>query len=376
MTIPDLGRIGFSEEQASLLDVATAFCRERSPIAKVRALMAGEAGHDPAVWTAVAELGWLGIAIPEVFGGVGLGLAEVTPVMEQMGRTLLTLPFASTTLAAQAILVGGTEAQKQGWLPRLASGTIATLALMEAEGDWALEAVRCRAEDAGAGALALSGRKVLVCDAAAAEAIIVSVLHQGRPALVLVETASLPAGALRREVVIDETRRAFALDLNGATAHRDALLDPERAAATLAHLHLAANLLAAAEMCGGTQAVIDYTLDYVRTRRQFGQPIGAYQAVKHPLVEAYLAYEQARSHLYAAAHCFGEQGTGEIATRMAKVAAEGAFAFAADRAIQFHGGFGFTYDCDAQLYRRRGIWHTAHHGDALYHKKKLAALLL
>jgi acyl-CoA dehydrogenase len=197
-----------------------------------------------------------------------------------------------------------------------------------------------------------------------------------RPALALIETAALPAGALRRETIIDETRRACALTLDSVEIPAEHLLDPERATAALAHIHLAANLLAAAEMCGGTAAVIDYTLDYARTRKQFGQPIGAYQGVKHPLVDAYLDYEQARSHLYAAAHCFAEQGTGEIATRMAKAAADGAFAFAADRAIQFHGGFGFTYDCDAQLYRRRAIWHASQWGDAGYHRKKLAELLL
>jgi alkylation response protein AidB-like acyl-CoA dehydrogenase len=372
----DLGRIGFNEDQANLLEVATAFCREKSPIATVRRLIEDEIGHDPALWREIAALGWLGIAIPEDFGGVGLGLGEVVPVVEQMGRTLLAGPFVSTTLAAQAILAGGTEAQKQGWLPRLATGTIATLALTEAGGDWALENVLCAAEDEGGSTLKLSGEKFLVADAAAAEWIIASVLYRGRPALVLIETAALPAGALRREVIVDETRRAFALDLNGMKVPAASLLDPERAVGALAHIHLAANLLAAAEMCGGTQAVIDYTLDYARTRKQFGQLIGAYQAVKHPLVDAYVRYEQARSHLYAAAHCFGEQGTGEIATRMAKATADPVFAFASDRAIQFHGGFGFTYDCDAQLYRRRAIWHASQFGDAGYHKQKLAALLL
>jgi alkylation response protein AidB-like acyl-CoA dehydrogenase len=372
----DLGRIGFSEDQASLLEVATVFCREKSPIAEVRRLITDDLGHDPALWREIAALGWLGVAIPEAFGGAGLGLAEVVPLMEQMGRTLLAGPFASTTLATQAILTGGTEAQKQGWLPRLATGAIATLALVEAGGDWALANVACLAEDADEGELKLSGEKFLVADAAAAEWIIASVLHLGRPALVLIDRATLPAGALRREVIIDETRRAFALKLDGARVPAANLLDPERAADTLEHIHLAANLLAAAEMCGGTQAVIDYTLDYARTRKQFGQAIGAYQAVKHPLVEAYVRYEQARSHLYAAAHCFGEQGTGEIATRMAKAVADPVFAFASDRAIQFHGGFGFTYDCDAQLYRRRAIWHASQYGDAGYHKKKLAELLL
>ena len=372
----DLGRMGFSEAQSDLLDVATVFCRDKSPITKVRALMTEARGHDPAVWKEVAELGWMGIAIPEAFGGAGLSLAEAVPVMEQMGRAMMALPFAATTLAAQAILAGGTAAQQQAWLPRLASGTIATVALMEAGGDWDLTAVACEAEPGADGRIILSGEKRLVEHAADAAVIVASVLWRGRPALALITPADLPNGALRRETVVDETRRSFALALDGIVLPADALMELDRAEAALSHLELAANLLATAEMCGGTQAVIDYTIDYAKTRKQFGQAIGAYQAVKHPLVEAYVKYEQARSHLYAAAHCFGEQGTGEIAVRMAKAAADGAFAFASDRAIQFHGGFGFTWDCDAQLYRRRAIWHAAQTGDAMHHRRKLAELLL
>jgi alkylation response protein AidB-like acyl-CoA dehydrogenase len=368
--------MGFSAEQGDLLDVAAAFCRERSPVSRVRALMLDEVGHDRALWREIAELGWLGIAIPEAYGGAGLGLAEVVPVIEQMGRRLLAGPFFSTTLAAQAILAGGTEAQKQALLPRLATGTPATVALNEAHGDWALDNIGCRVEASPDGRLRLSGEKIFVCDAAEAEWIVVSALRDREPVLVLLERSALPAAALRRETIIDETRRSFALALDGAEAPGANLLDPARARAALGHVHLAANLLAAAEMCGGTQAVIDYTLDYLKTRKQFGQLIGAYQAVKHPVVEAYIRYEQARSHLYSAAHCFAEQGTGEIATRMAKAQADWAFSFAADRAIQFHGGFGFTYDCDAQLYRRCAIWHASQYGDAGYHKAKLAALLL
>ncbi|MCA3758655.1 MAG: acyl-CoA/acyl-ACP dehydrogenase [Phenylobacterium sp.] len=371
----DLGRIGFSEDQASLLEVATDFCQRRSPVATVRRLMEVEAGHDPAVWTELGDLGWLGVAIPEVYGGSGLGLAEVVPLVEQMGRRLMAGPFVSTTLVAQGLIAGGTEDQKREVLPRIAAGEAAALALAELDTDWEADSIACTATRQADGRLALSGLKVLVTDANAARRILASVRLDGAPALVLLTPEDLPAGALRRETVIDETRRSFALTLDGVVLEADQLLDPGRARAALEHLHLAANLLAAADMVGGTQACIDYTLDYLRTRTQFGKVIGSYQALKHPIVEAYTRYEQARSHLYSAAHCFNEQGTGEIAVRMAKAAADVAFSFAADRSIQFHGGFGFTWDCDAQLYRRRAIWHAAQFGDAAFHRKKLARLL-
>ena len=371
----DLGRIGFSEDQAALLDVATDFCLQRSPVSTVRRLIEDELGHDPAVWTEMGELGWLGIAIPEDFGGSGLSLAEVVPVVEQMGRRLMIGPLISTTLAAQALVVGGTEAQKRNVLPRLAEGVAATVALAEPDFDWEPDTVSCQALETEGGQLVLRGQKVLVCDAGVAQWIIASVLYRNAPALVLISRSALPEGALRRETVIDETRRSFALNLDGVSVSKDDLLDLDLAATTLTHLHLAANLLGAADMIGGTQACIDYTVDYLKTRTQFGKLIGSYQALKHPTVDAYCKYEQARSHLYAAAHCFGEQGVGEIAVRMAKAAADGAYSFASDRAIQFHGGFGFTYDCDAQLYRRRAIWHAANYGDASFHKAKLAKLL-
>ena len=355
----DLGRIGFSEDQATLLDVATDFCLRRSPVATVRHLMEAEAGHDPAVWAELGELGWLGVAIPEAYGGSGLGLAEVVPLVEQMGRRLMAGPFVSTTLAAQALIAGGTEDQKREALPRIAAGEAATLALAELDTDWETAAIACTATRQADGRLALSGCKVLVTDAAEARRIIASVRIDGTPALVLLTPDDLPAGALRRETVIDGTRRSFALTLDGIVLDPDRRFDPDRAVAALEHIHLAANLLAAADMVGGTQACIDYTLDYLRTRTQFGKVIGSYQALKHPIVDAYTRYEQARSHLYSAAHCFNEQGTGEIAVRMAKASADVAYSFAADRAIQFHGGFGFTWDCDAQLYRRRAIWHAA-----------------
>ena len=153
-------------------------------------------------------------------------------------------------------------------------------------------------------------------------------------------------------------------------------MDIDKASEALAHIELAASLLLAAEMCGGAYSVIDYTLDYLKTRKQFGKLIGSYQSLKHTMVDAHMGYERSRSHLYSAAFLFAQQGEGEIAVRMAKAQANEAFSFAADRAIQFHGGFGFTYDCDAQLYRRRAIWCSALHGDARYHRRKLADLML
>jgi len=369
------GLIGLSEEQAELLESAAKYCRDKSSVDTVRGLIEDELGYDPAVFAEMAELGWLGIAIPEQYGGAGLELAEVVPVVEQMGRNLMGGPFLSTTLAAQALLAAGTEAQKSELLPQLATGTPATIALCEPHADWDPTHVECRAERSGAG-LVLSGTKTLVLDAASAQWVVASVSLDGAPALVLLDGEALAACERRRETVIDETRRSFRLALDGVTVPEGALLDVALAPAALARLELAGALLATAELVGGGPSCIDYTVSYLNTRKQFGKPIGSYQALKHPVVDAHVRIEQARSHLYGAAHTFENPEQGEIAVRMAKAHAGPALAYAADRSIQFHGGYGFTYECDAQLYRRRALWGESQYGDALHHRRKLADLIL
>lgn len=366
-------RIGFSDEQAQLLEVAEAFCRDKSPVDKVRALIDDENGFDADLWQEIAELGWLGIGVPENYGGIGLGMGEIVPLVEHMGRNLMNTPFVPTVLAAQALVRGGTETQKEDYLPKLASGAAASLALCEDHADWDLENLSVTASF-NDGTLVLSGKKHLVLHAAAAEIILASVSLNGAAALAIIPASALE-GRMTREKIIDDTARAYALDLEGLALPEAALMPADMAGDTLAHIEQTASLLLAADMCGGAFACIDYTLDYLKTRKQFGKLIGSYQSLKHTIVDAHQAYEKARSHLYAAAHVFGEQGEGEMAVHMAKAEAGEAFSFAADRAIQFHGGFGFTYDCDAQLYRRRAIMGCALHGDARYHRRKIAELM-
>ncbi len=369
-----LAGLGYSEEQIELLDVATSFCRDKSPIDRVRRLIDSDLGYDAEIWAEIAALGWTAIAVPEAFGGVGLTLAEVVPVVEQMGRHLMASPFVASTLAAQALVAGGTDAQKAEWLPKLAEGVIGTLALSEAHGDWDLTNLTATAKAEG-NSIILSGEKLFVLWAESAEIVVASVLFDGKPALILLTAANIQ-GRLRREAIIDETKRSFALSLDGLRIAKSAMLDFGKTIHALAHVEQAAALLQSAEMCGGSQSVIDYTVSYLQTRKQFGKIIGEYQALKHPIVDAYVDYEKARSHLYSAASSFSEQGQGEIAVRMAKAAADGTYSFAADRAIQFHGGFGFTHDCDAGLHRRAAIFHASQFGDAAWQRAKLGNLLL
>ena len=368
-------RIAFSDEQAMLLDTAVAFCREKSSIRAVRDLLASEDGFDRAVWAEISALGWSAIAIPERFGGSGLSLAEVATVAEPMGRHLLATPFASTQLFIQGLLASAGAAAQTAALPRVAQGAIATTALFEDDGDWDLSHIGCTADRRGE-SVALRGTKTLVGDGAVAELFLVSVVFEGAPALVLLDATDLPPGHLRRETVIDETRRSCRLELDGLVLPAEALITGPAAAAGLRAIRDAALLLSAAEAAGGIAGVLDVTVDYLNTRTTFGRKIGSYQALKHTCADILVGLERTRSHLYhAATLCAGNEDA-EIALRMAKAEACDVFAFAGDRAIQFHGGFGFTYECDAQLYLRRALWLQYSFGDAGHHRRKLVDLLL
>ncbi|QJB69936.1 acyl-CoA dehydrogenase family protein [Parasphingorhabdus halotolerans] len=370
----NLGTLGTTEEQIELMDVATNFCRDKSPIEKVRGLIGDELGYDPDIWKEIGKLGWLAIAIPEAYDGVGLSMAEVVPIAEQMGRRLMNTPFGSTTLAAQVLLAGGSAGQQAAWLPKIAAGAAATMALQEDNGDWDLANIAASGVISG-DTVTLSGKKQFVLWADSAELIIASIKIDGELRFALIERNVIVDSALRRESVIDETVRSFELTLDGLTISTDALFDASRTRETLERIELAASLIHSAEMTGGTQAVIDYTIEYLTTRKQFDKIIGSFQAVKHPTVDNYVDYEKARTHLYSAAHCWGDQGRGEVAVHMAASSAHSVYSHAADRSIQFHGAFGFTHDCDAQLYRRQAIFKGALIGDAAWHRAKLADLL-
>jgi alkylation response protein AidB-like acyl-CoA dehydrogenase len=303
-----------------------------------------------------------------------------------MGRFLMGSPFLATTLAAQALVTNGTDSQKSGWLPAIASGSIASLALTEEDGNWELSEVSAKGVGA-ADKISLNGKKTFVLDAVLADIIITSINYEGRSVLVLIEKASIPDGNIQREIVIDETRRSYQLTLDGIEVPKDNLL----ANADFANLENAALLLLSAEMAGGLAGVLNVIVDYLNTRKQFDRLIGSYQALKHPTAEILLALEAARSHVYHAAtlsslgsisESSSESSSGEsaqkyeIALRMAKAHSSESFAHAGDRAVQFHGGFGFTYECDAQLYLRRALWCQYQYGDERYHRQKLAPLLI
>ncbi len=364
-------QIAFSEEQSMLLDTAVEFCRNQSPIAAVRAGLEKTSNLDQTTWQQMVELGWLGINVPAEQGGLGLGLQAVVPIVENMGRNLMATPYVPTIAAIEAVTSSASNEQQGAWLNRIMSGEVATLALFEADGSWLLDQVSASAELSG-DSLKLQGDKTFVQDGPDAGMVIVSVSHDGRTRLVMIEQAQIEPSAWQREEVIDETRRSFQLSLDGLLVPASQLL-PE---ADLKRIEQTMLLLLSAEIAGGMAGVLHVILDYLKTRKQFDRLIGSYQALKHPTVDILLESERAKSHLYHAATMLAEGTEDQVdeALRMAKAQGSAGFAHAADRAVQFHGGFGFTYECDAQLYLRRALWCQYQFGDERYQRQQLAPL--
>ncbi|MFT5013918.1 MAG: acyl-CoA dehydrogenase [Dinoroseobacter sp.] len=365
--------IEFSEEQAMLLDSAREFAKSESSIDLVRARLDEDRAIPTSVWRSIAELGWTGIVIPEAHGGLGLGFSHLVPIVESLGRQLMASPLIWSSIAAHAITLSNNEVLQAQWLPPLANGAIGAMALMEQGGNWDLSAPGCTATDDGNN-LTLSGSKVFVEDASIADFLLVSALLDGKPGLILVETSQIEPSQIEREVVIDETRRSFRIEFDGIQVPVSNLLG----GVDFEEIELAAMLLLSAEMAGGHASALELIVEYLKTRKQFDKYIGSYQALKHPTVEILIGLEASRSHVYHAANIFDKDAgdSRRLAVRMAKAVASQGMAFAGDRAIQFHGGFGFTYECDAQLYLRRALWCQQQFGDEVHQRTKLAPLIL
>ena len=361
----------FSEEQGMLMDVARGFLQDKAPTDKIREFLESEQGYEASLWSEMVDLGWTGIALPETVGGAGLGLGAVVPVIEAMGHALLGTPLIDTTLAGQLLLRAG-GAGDEDLLGNIAAGKIATVAYLDGS-DWGAE--NTGLQIAGDGVL--TGTKYLVGSAGEADTFLVVGNAGGEPAVAVVEASQLDASAIAGNTLIDLTKRTAKVDFSGIVAR--SVLTGDKVQAALRDFRLLGALLAAAEATGSAARCLEVILDYLKTRKQFGKLIGSYQALKHPSVDIYCGVEDGRSFCYHAASLLGDDAfsrDAEIACRMAKVSAGETMAHAGDRAVQFHGGIGFTWDCDSTLFIRRGQWSRQVFGDAIHHRKQLAALLL
>ncbi len=360
-----------TDEQQAIKSTAREFLAARYKSERIRELAESEHGFEQSDWEEMAELGWPGLALPEEWGGQGLGIVDLAVLFEEMGYALAPSPLLSTTVAGLALALNGTEAQRERWLRPLASGEArGTVALFDAGtpakiGDFEMEA---KADGDG---VVLDGEKVLVMDAASADFFLVATAD-GRRHLVEHDADGITVTA---EKSIDLTRRLYSVRFAGVKVGADATLSGGQE--EYLPVLWRACVAIAAESTGVAQRTMEMAVEYAKDRQQFGRPIGAYQAVSHRCAQMLLETENSRSAVYGAAWAAdAEPKSLPLAASMAKAYASDAGWRVPDASIQVHGGIGFTWEHDLHFFLKRGKANAAGFGDSRWHRDRVADLAL
>lgn len=356
-------QFGLSESQQMLKDNARKFFAGECPMAEVRRLMETETAYDAALWSKMAEQGYTGIIFPEEYDGVGLGKVELILLMEEAGRALLPGPLFSTVALAGAILNEvATPEQKKKYLAPICRGEArSTAAILESSASWDLASVQMNSANGR-----LTGEKVFVPDAALADFMLV-IARDG----VFVMDGKGKGISIEPMAGMDLARRLYCVHFENAPAERLG-----NSAGLARALDIATTVLAA-ELVGGMQRTLDITVEYAKMRKQFGKPIGMFQAVQHQCADMYLELESSRSAAYYAAWAL-EQGAPDaaVAVSVAKMYASDAARTVGNRGIQIHGGMGFTWENDIHLYYKRAKASETAFGDATFHRERIARLVI
>jgi alkylation response protein AidB-like acyl-CoA dehydrogenase len=364
----------FTEEHGELRQAVRRFLENESSEVAVRAAMETDRGFEARVWERLAsEMALPGLAVPERYGGAGLGSVELAVVMEEMGRVLFCGPFLSTAVLATGVLTTIADESARGeLLPEIAAGrAIVTAATVDDSGRTALESPSVRAVRDGTG-WRLDGTASYVLDGHSADVILVTGRAGDGLGIFRVEGS---AARLERHLLptLDLTRKLARLVFSGTPATR---ISEDNAAAGLERALALATTALAAEETGGAQRCLEMATDYARTRLQFGRPIGSFQAIKHKCADMLVEVEFARSAAYYAAfHAADRDEEALIAAHMAKAYCSEAYFHAAAETIQIHGGMGFTWEHPAHLYFKRAKASAALFGDPIDHRRRLAARL-
>ncbi|HEV8457165.1 MAG TPA: acyl-CoA dehydrogenase family protein [Methylomirabilota bacterium] len=372
---------GFNEEQELLRSTARKFFENECASQVVRTLMETPEGVTPALWSKLAEQGWLGLTYPEAYDGMGLGLVDLVVLMEEMGRAVVPGPYFSAVLLGGGIIVeAGSEAQKKEWLPKIAGGQArVTLAWMEPSAELGPDGITLAALEKG-GTYTLSGTKLFVHDAHTADAIVVAA-RTGKSGADGISLFLVPKAANGLTVTLlptmDQTRKLCEVTLKDVSLGADARLGETGGGWTaLARVLDRATVALCAEMCGGAQKVLDMTVEYAKIRQAFGRPIGSYQGVKHKAADMLVDVENSKSITYYAAWAMDEGvSEGPLAVSMAKAYVSDAYRRVSANGIQLHGGIGFTWEHDLHLYFKRAKGSEFTFGDATFHRERVAQLV-
>lgn len=355
------------EDREALAASVASLLRDRGGETAVRATMTTTAGYDPDLWRQLADMGVVGLAVPEQFGGAGAGAAELEAVMEEMGAALLCSPFLGSAVIATSLLVESGDAdQKQRWLPALADGTaLAAAALTGLDARWTEDSVSVSATES-AGQWQLDGTAQYVLHAQNADVLIVAAADADGAALYIVDPAAagVTIAALPE---FDHTQRLARIEFAGADAARLAGSDWS----TVERSVRVALVALAGDQAGGARRALENTVEYTKVRVQFGRPIGSFQAIKHMAADLLLESESATSAArYAAEALDAGDPDADTAVALAAFACADAFVTVASTSIQMHGGIGFTWEHPAHLYLRRARADAELLGSPSYHRER------
>ncbi len=370
---------GFSEEQEMLRSSARDFLAKEVPMTAVRTMMEDEVGFSDVLWKRMSDLGWMGLILPEEYGGSGLDFVDLIVVLEEMGRVVLPGPFFSTVvLGGVALLEGGSDAQKQAVIPKLARGEVKlTLAQLEPSGRWGADGVALEATPSGGG-FVLRGTKLFVPDAHVADQLIVAGRAPGSTgaqgvSLFLVDAKARGVKTTQLKTM-DQTRRLAEVVLDGVTVGADQVLGtPGQGWALLDRIVDRGKVGLCAEMCGGAQRVLDMSVEYAKVREQFGKPIGSFQAIQHKCANMLVEVESSKSVTYYAAWAVANDvAEAPLAAAMAKAYCSDAYRHVSGEGIQIHGGIGFTWEHDMHIYFKRAKSSEVTFGDATWNRELVA----
>ena len=371
--------LGLSEEQELLKNSARDFLEKEVPEDYVRRMEEDEQGYSPEVWRKMAELGWQGLIVPENYGGAGFGFLDLIVLLEEFGRALVPGPFVPTMVAATAIMEGGSEEQKQQWLPRIAAGeVIGTFALTEPSARFDAEGVELRAEKQGEDYV-LNGTKLFIPDAHVADLIVTVArtdgsgeqglgvfLVDGKAQGISTQVLKTIASDKQCEVKFENVR-VPAANLLGQEGQGWDLVK---------RVMLKATCMEAAYLVGLAQMDFEISVNYAKERVQFGRPIGSFQAIQHKAADMVTDVDGARFIMYRAAWAVAEnEPDAEMQVSMAKAWVSDATRRVVAHGQQIHGGIGFTKDYKIQLFFRRQKRGELMWGDGDFHREKVAEML-
>jgi len=371
---------GLSEDQELLQRSAREFLTQECPPTFVREMYKDEEGFSRVLHKKMAELGWTGLLIPETYGGLGLGMLDMALLLEELGRAVVPGPFLfSSVLATLVLKQGGTAAQKKTWLSRLAAGeAIGTLAFLEAADRLDAAGIMLKAKK-NRDSYLLSGTKMFVPFAAVADVLCVAVRVSGREEkgidLLLVERET-PGLVVKPLDIFDRTRRVSEVEFKNVVVPKTALVGSEGEGwKLLSRLIDAACIALAADSLGGAQKALEMAVEYTKMRTQFNRPIASFQALKHMAAEMASEIEPSRALVWYAAHAFDTRPReSSRAAALVKARLSDVYARTTNRAVQMHGGIGFTWEHDMHFWFKRAKWNEFAFGDATFHRERLAQL--